>query len=111
MDYIITSLFVGVVSAWISIGFRIYEISVEKILVGKQFLMQIVFFVFSTYMIGLYFSDYSLGVGELSINWFIVFLLLSSLSYYMLQVLFEWKIKIPLFPTEKEIQEYLEKNT
>lgn len=110
MDYIIVSLLAGVCSGLISIWFRLYEIGTEKILVGTQFLFQMFIFGIFSYSFYLFFSEYYLQIGTIVINWFILFFVLSSLSYYAVQTVFEWKSRIPLFPTEKEIEEYLEKN-
>lgn len=110
MQYVVLCLVSGILSGGISIGFRLYEIGTEKILVGTQFFTQIFFFVGVSIFFWKYFSDYFLQLLSFQLNWFFIFFVLSSLSYYMVQVLFEWKSRIPLFPTEKEIEEYLEKN-
>jgi len=108
--YVTLVLLSGIVSGCISIGFRLYEIWAQKILVGTQFFFQIVAFVFMSVVFWNYFSDHFFQIGSIELGWFFIFVLFSSLSYYMVQVLFEWKSRIPLFPTEKEIEEYLEKN-
>lgn len=110
MVYVIIVLLAGVFSGGVSIAFRLYEIGTEKIFVGKQFIAQLVLFWISSYVFWNFFSEYFLEIGIVRLNWFFIFFLFSSLSYYMVQVLFEWKSKISLFPTEQEIEEYLEKN-
>jgi len=106
-----TTLISGVLSACISIAFREYEVKAKKILLGTQFFIQLIALIVMLYLFGKFFSGYTLDVGLFTLNWVFIYLIFSSVSYYGIQVLYELSGKKTLFPTDQEIEEYIERNS
>lgn len=75
----------------------------------KQLFSQIaLFFVFAVFFAE-YFSYMSIDVGYFELSWLLIYVLFSSVSYYAVQVFYEYFSGNKLFATEKEMKEYLEK--
>jgi len=72
-------------------------------------ILQILIFVGFAFVFREYFSFYTLETWFFSFNWFWIFFIISSLSYYMVQVMYEWQTGNELFPTPEEMEKLIEK--
>jgi hypothetical protein len=109
MIYISLTLLSGIILWILSIYFRSLELKKKIILMPKQLISQIaLFFVFGLIFQD-YFSEVVINLGFLELNWVLIYILFSSVSYYAVQVFYEYFTWNKLFATEKEIQEYIDK--
>ncbi len=75
----------------------------------KQLFTQLALFVGFALIFAEFFSEVMIDLGFIQLNWFLIYVLFSSASFYAVQVFFEvytWK---KFFATEEEMQKYLEK--
>jgi len=111
MLFILSTLFSGIFSGLVSIFFREYELKNDTIAVGRQFVLQLLFLIIFLMIFYQFFSGYTLVIGNfLTLSWFFIYFVFSSLSYYMVQILYEWFTGITLFPSDMEVEEYIEKH-
>jgi len=75
----------------------------------KQFFTQIALFVVFAIIFWEFFSSVSIDLWFIKLSWLIIYILFSSLSYYAVQVFYEYYSGNTLFAWEEEVQKYLEK--
>jgi len=82
----------------------------EKIiLMHKQFATQLALFAIFAIIFWKFFSDIFIDLWFIKLSWIIIYILFSSLSYYALQVFYEFYSGNTLFASEEEVRKYLEK--
>lgn len=75
----------------------------------KQLFSQIALFFVFAILFAEYFSYIKIDFWFFEIWWLLIYVLFSSVSYYGVQVFYEFFSGNKLFATEKEMREYLEK--
>jgi len=75
----------------------------------KQLFTQIAWFVVFALIFWEYFSHITIDLWFMSLSWFMIYVLFSSVAYYAVQVFYEYFSGNKLFATEEEMKEYLEK--
>ncbi len=75
----------------------------------KQLFTQIALFVIFAIIFGEFFAHVSIDLWFLQMGWLLIYVLFSSVSYYAVQVFYEFFSGDTLFATEQEMQAYIEK--
>lgn len=109
MLYIYLTLASGMLSGLISLFFRRQELQKEVILMHKQLITQIAFFVSVALIFKEFFSHIVIDLWFLKLGWFLIYIAFSSVSYYAVQVFYEYYSWNKLFADEEEMQKYIEK--
>lgn len=109
MLYIIITFLSGAISAGITIFYRLQEMRTQTIIFWKHFFTQLFYFFLCILVFREFFGHIRLVFPFLELSWFWVFFIISSLSYYMVQVIFEWKTWKKLFAPKEELEAYLER--
>jgi len=79
----------------------------STVLFGRQIILQIIVFIGFIFLFQEYFSFYQVDTGYIVLNWFWIFFIVSSLGYYMVQVVYEWRTPNTLFLSEEEIEKLM----
>jgi hypothetical protein len=109
MLYITLTLLSWIFSGFLSMYFRERELKKKIILMPRQLAVQIALFVIFALIYWEYFSHVSINLGFIELGWLLIFVLFSSVSYYAVQVFYEYFSGNKLFASEKEMQEYIER--
>ena len=109
MLYILLTLISGFASGLLSVYFRYQELQKEIILMPKQLVTQIALFTIFALIFKEFFSHIIIDLGFFKLGWFLIYVLFSSVSYYAVQVFYEYYSWNKLFADEAEMQKYIEK--
>ena len=107
MDYLAYAFLSWVFWLLVSVYFRFIELKNKKTYFWRQFFVQVIIFVFFTYLFWKYFSFYEINLWFLNLNWFWIFFIVSSISFYMFQTIYEYSTWNSLYPTKDELEEIL----
>lgn len=109
MLYIGLTLLSWIVSGVLSIFFRTQELKKQIILMHKQLFTQIALFIIFLLIFKELFSDVFIDLWFIKLGWFSIYLIFSTVSFYAVQVFYEYFSWNKLFATEEEMKAYLEK--
>ena len=109
MIYIILTIISWILSGIMSIYFRKKELKKKTVLMHKQLVSQISVFVIFALIFKEFFQEIIIDLNFLELWWFSIYVLFSSVSYYAVQVFYEFFSGNKLFATNQEVQEYIEK--
>lgn len=109
MTYIFYTLLFWCISGMLSVYFRMLELKKEVILMPKQLVTQIAFFAISALIFWEFFANIVIDLWFIKLWWFLIFMLFSSVSYYAVQVFYEYFSWNKLFADEAEMKRYIEK--
>lgn len=109
MLYISATLIFWVLSGLLSIYFRNLELKKEVILMPKQLASQIGLFTIVALIFRELFQNISINLGFIQLGWFLIYVVFSSVSYYAVQVFYEYFSGNKLFADEEEMKKYIEK--
>lgn len=109
MIYIACVLLSGFLSWIIAILFREKELRDTTVLLHRQFFLQIFWAFGCGYVFYKYFSNWHIEIGGFTLGWFSLYLIFSTVSFYMVQVFYEFFRGKKLFATEEEIENYIKK--
>ncbi|MCH8518195.1 hypothetical protein LAT59_00315 [Candidatus Gracilibacteria bacterium] len=109
MLYLLLSFLSGIISGGITIYFRLQEIKTQTIIFGKHIFSQIILFFILLSLFQNYFSHIKMVFPYITLSWFWIFFIVSSMSYYMVQIFFEYFTDKKFFAPKEELEAYLEK--
>jgi hypothetical protein len=109
MLYIALTFLSGIASGILSIYFRSIELKKKVILMPKQLVTQIALFVLFAMIFWEFYSSISINLWFIELSWFLIYVLFSSVSYYGVEVFYEFFSGNTMFATEEEMRKYLEK--
>lgn len=110
MEFFVWSFISWVIWGVVSIGFRFYEIQKKSIFFWNQILVQLaLFFLFFTLFWNLFWA-YKLRIPYGELSWFWIFFIVSNASYLLVKMLFEFFTDISLYPTDREIEQFIKDN-
>lgn len=109
MLYILCTLISWLIGWGVAIFFRLQELDKQVILIHKQLFSQITVFILFALVFREFFTHVLIDLGFMQMWWFMIYLLCSSLSFYAVQVFFEFFSGNKMFATEQEMKDYLEK--
>lgn len=75
----------------------------------RHLVSQIALFIIFALIFAEFFSEIYIDLGFIQIGWLIIYIACSSLSYYAVQVFYEFFTGNTLFPTEEEVKSFLDK--
>ena len=109
MLYIYLTLASWCVGWCLSIYFRKKELKNKVILMPKQLVTQLALFIIFALIFREYFSTVFIDLWFLKLGWFLIYFIFSSISFYAVQVLYEFQTWNSLFATDDEMRAYIEK--